>query len=66
MLTMRMRKKMMVTRTFAERAEDFCFFLSLAVNEVDDTVGFEDDDVLTDVLNLLKSECQFYGHGLGC
>ena len=62
-MIMIMRKKMMLTRTFAEMAEDFCFFLSLAVNEVDDTVGFEDDNVLTDVLNLLRKDCQLYGNG---
>ena len=48
---------MMVTLTFAESAEDFCFFFSLAANDVDDTLGFEADDVLTDVLNLVKCRC---------
>ena len=43
----------MLTRTLAERAEDFCFFLSLAVKEVEDTEGLEDEEVLTAVLNLL-------------
>ena len=57
MIKTRMKKMMMVTLTFAESAEDFCFFFSLAANDVDDTVGFEADDVLTDVLNLAK--CRF-------
>ena len=42
-----------VTLTFADSAEDFCFFLSLAANDVDDTIGFEAEDVLTDVLSLV-------------
>ena len=42
----------MLTRTLAERAEDFCFFLSLAVKELEDTVGLDDEEVLTAVLNL--------------
>ena len=42
----------MLTRTLAERAADFCFFLSLAVKELEDTEGFEDEEVLTAVLNL--------------
>ena len=54
MIKTRMKKMMMVTLTFAESAEDFCFFFSLAANDVDDTLGFEADDVLTDVLNLVK------------
>ena len=54
MIKTRMKKMMMVTLTFAESAEDFCFFFSLAANDVDDTLGFEADDVLTDVLNLAK------------
>ena len=57
MIKTRMKKMMMVTLTFAESAEDFCFFFSLAANDVDDTLGFEADDVLTDVLNLVK--CRF-------
>ena len=57
MLKTRMKKMMMVTLTFAESAEDFCFFFSLAANDVDDTLGFEADDVLTDVLNLAKCRC---------
>ena len=54
MIKTRMKKMMMVTLTFAESAEDFCFFFSLAANDVDDTLGFEADDVLADVLNLVK------------
>ena len=46
-----------LTLTFAESAEDFCFFFNLADNDDDDTVGFEADDVLTDDLNLMK--CRF-------
>ena len=42
----------LLTRTLAERAEDFCFFLSLAVKELEDTEGLDDDEVLTAVLNL--------------
>ena len=56
-LKMMKPKMMMLTLTFAESAEDFCFFFSLAANEVDDTLGFEAADVLTDVLNLLKQRC---------
>ena len=62
-MMMRMTNMMMVTLTFAERADDFCFFLSLAANEVDDTVGFEADEVLTDVLNLVK--CRDMNVGVG-
>ena len=57
MIKTRMKKMMMITLTFAESAEDFCFFFSLAANDVDDTLGFEADDVLTDVLNLAKCRC---------
>ena len=57
MIKTRMKKMMMLTLTFAESAEDFCFFFSLAANDVDDTLGFEADDVLTDVLNLAKCRC---------
>ena len=57
MIKTRMKKMMMITLTFAESAEDFCFFFSLAANDVDDTLGFEADGVLTDVLNLAKCRC---------
>ena len=57
MIKTRMKKMMMITLTFAESAEDFCFFFSLAANDVDDTLGFEADGVLTDVLSLAK--CRF-------